>query len=107
MQHEQKGASQPIVIRVTGELDMDRAQALRVDLEKAIEAAPGSAAVTVDLSDLTFCDSSGLNVLLGARLHAQEAGHVLRLAGPPRQVLNLLEMTGAITLFPIDRTPPT
>ncbi|CAM5675402.1 hypothetical protein SAVIM338S_07157 [Streptomyces avidinii] len=104
MQQEEKGPSEPL-IRVTGEMDMDRAKEFRAQLDAAIAAAPATADVTLDLSGMTFCDSSGLNVLLQARLHAEERGHALRLAGPGRQMLNLLEMTGANALFPIDPPP--
>ncbi|MFF4324574.1 STAS domain-containing protein [Streptomyces sp. NPDC001568] len=92
------------VVRVTGETDLESAQRLRTELETAIVQAPGD--VVVDLTGLVFCDSSGLNALLAARLLAQERGRVLRLAGPSRQVLRLLEMTGAKDLFPIDAAPP-
>ncbi|MFC9816734.1 STAS domain-containing protein [Streptomyces virginiae] len=59
----------------------------------------------MDLTAMSFCDSSGLNALLGARLHAEEAGHRLRLAAPCQQVVRLLEMTGAIEVFTIDPAP--
>ncbi|MFD8789450.1 STAS domain-containing protein [Streptomyces vinaceus] len=95
-----------VVVRVAGEMDMDRAQQLRADLESAIDRAPAAGEVVVDLTALGFCDSSGLNALLSARLHAMESGRVLRLAGPTNQMLRLLEMTGARELFPIDGAPP-
>ncbi|MGW7064719.1 STAS domain-containing protein [Streptomyces sp. NPDC054904] len=92
------------VVRVTGEMDQDRGRQLRTELHAALDRSRGD--VTVDLSGLVFCDSSGLNALLAARLHAVEKGRVLRLAGPSRQMLRLLDLTGAKPLFPIDTTPP-
>ncbi|WP_328786292.1 STAS domain-containing protein [Streptomyces sp. NBC_00273] len=61
---------------------------------------------TVDCSRVSFCDSSALNALLAARLTAQEAGTVVRLAAPNHQLQRLLEMTGALPLFPVDHDPP-
>ncbi|MFD6874381.1 MULTISPECIES: STAS domain-containing protein [unclassified Streptomyces] len=92
------------VVQVTGEMDQDRGRQLRTELHAALDQSHGD--VTVDLSGLVLCDSSGLNALLAARLHAVEKGRVLRLAGPSRQMLRLLELTGAKPLLPIDTTPP-
>ncbi|WP_435867610.1 STAS domain-containing protein [Streptomyces xanthophaeus] len=56
--------------------------------------------MVVDCSRLTFCDSSGLNTLLAIRRTAHESrtsNSLLR---------RLLEMTGTLTLFPVDHDPP-
>ncbi|MFD9080138.1 STAS domain-containing protein [Streptomyces erythrochromogenes] len=107
MEHNDEAAGPgAAVVRVSGELDIDRAPALRTELNDAIASAPDSADVAVDLSAMSFCDSSGLNALLGARLHAEEAGHLLRLVAPSAQMVRLLEMTGAIHVFTIDPAPP-
>ncbi|WP_411104712.1 STAS domain-containing protein [Streptomyces sp. cmx-4-9] len=106
MQQDDGARPRPVVIRASGEMDMDRARAFRAEIDAAVAAAPAAVEVVVDLTALTFCDSSGLNALLGARLHAHEAGHVLRLAAPPPQMMHLLEMTGALDLFPVDPLPP-
>ncbi|MFF8259046.1 STAS domain-containing protein [Streptomyces virginiae] len=104
--HEEEAGPGPVVVRVRGEMDIDRAPALRMELNEAIAAAPGAVDVVVDLTAMSFCDSSGLNALLGARRHAEEAGHRLRLAAPCPQVARLLEMTGAGEVFTIDPAPP-
>lgn len=98
------GDRQPhtMVVRVTGEMDQDRAQQLWTELDAALGRTRGE--VIVDLSGLVFCGSSGPNALLAARLHAVEAGRVLRLACPSRRMLRLLELTGAKPLFAIDAT---
>jgi anti-anti-sigma factor len=57
--------------------------------------------IAVDLSVLTFCDSSGLNPLLSARMHAQQRAVPLRLAAPSPVVLRILQVTGADTVLPI------
>ncbi|MFD3700032.1 STAS domain-containing protein [Streptomyces sp. NPDC058646] len=95
-------SQQGTVVRVVGEMDMDRARQFRTALDEALADHP--ATIVVDLTALTFCDSSGLNVLLGARQAAVDLGCQLRLAGPNPQVVRLLEMTGADQLFPV--SPP-
>lgn len=49
----------------------------------------------LDLTDVSFCDSAGLNVLLGARREAEKAEVVLVLACVPHKLHRILEMTGA------------
>ncbi|MFD3471397.1 STAS domain-containing protein [Streptomyces sp. NPDC058682] len=90
-------------MRVVGEMDIDRAEEFRARLLRAV--ATGGGDLVVDVSALTFCDSAGLNVLLGARAEAEEAGRRVCLAGPTLQVRRLLELTGALALFPIVPVP--
>ncbi|MFJ4467112.1 STAS domain-containing protein [Streptomyces sp. NPDC089424] len=89
------------VVSVSGELDMQTSTAVYQQT-----AAPISEHVTVvlDLSQVTFCDSSGFNALLRLRRRAQEAGSRLALAAPPPQVDRLLTLTGAGTVFPVYRS---
>lgn len=94
------------VVRPYGEMDIVRAAAFHRALHDALTAVPRPARVMVDLQHLAFCDSSGLNALLTARNLAAAAGQELRLAGPRRQFLRLLEMTGAVDLFQVDPAPP-
>lgn len=60
------------VVTPVGELDHHTADLLREPLERAVEQ--GRVRLVVDCSGLEFCDSTGLNVLLGARLKAEAAG---------------------------------
>lgn len=60
------------VVTPVGELDHHTADLLREPLEHAVEQ--GRVRLVVDCSQLEFCDSTGLNVLLGARLKAEAAG---------------------------------
>ncbi|MFE7531404.1 STAS domain-containing protein [Kitasatospora sp. NPDC057542] len=82
------------IVTVVGELDRDTADELR-----AAPAHPPSAGdierIVVDLAGLRFCDSTGLNVLLRARLDAQAAGLGLEPAGPGPSVARLFAITGA------------
>ncbi|MBY8846916.1 STAS domain-containing protein [Streptomyces sp. SP2-10] len=53
----------------------------------------------LDLSGVSFCDSAGLNVLLGVWRQVEEGGVVLALACVPEPLRRILEMTGADQLF--------
>ncbi|MFF4006656.1 anti-sigma factor antagonist [Streptomyces sp. NPDC001717] len=92
------------VVHVGGEMDIDRAPMLRNALHTAITRPGRPAEIVVDLADLSFCDSSGLNALIQARHDAEEHGKQLVLRAPQHQFLHLLDITGADTLFAITDT---
>ncbi|MFF8837358.1 STAS domain-containing protein [Streptomyces sp. NPDC015130] len=83
------------VLVLAGELDRDTVAPLR----RAVEERLGVARIVVDCSGLEFCDSSGLNALLRARLRARETGGRLELAGLRRPVDRMFEITGATSVF--------
>ncbi|MGW6824249.1 STAS domain-containing protein [Streptomyces sp. NPDC055005] len=85
------------VIRVCGDLDDDSSLALTGALSAA--AADGDCSRTVvDLSTVTFADSSALHALLTAQKAHQAAGTVLVLAGPAQAAVD--------RLFEVTRTGP-
>ncbi|MFB6808283.1 STAS domain-containing protein [Streptomyces sp. NPDC056387] len=94
------------VVRVSGEMDIDRAEDLRQALYAVLSDAQRPHTVVVDLQGLSFCDSSGLNALLNARAAAAESGQTLYLAAPREQFVRVLEITGALELFTIEGAPP-
>ncbi|WP_329402973.1 STAS domain-containing protein [Streptomyces virginiae] len=96
-----------VAVRPTGEIDIETAASLRLSLPEALAHASSDKPVVVDCSCLTFCDSAALNALLTARRAAQETDTVIRLAAPNHQLRRLLEITGALPLFPVDPGPPT
>ncbi len=80
------------VVRPTGDVDAYTSGRLRAALH---EAVGGSARlVVVDLTDVTFIDSSGLGALVGAHRRMLEAGGVLRVVRPPQTVGRAFELTG-------------
>ncbi|CAK7284797.1 STAS domain-containing protein [Streptomyces misionensis] len=81
-----------VVARVSGEMDYMTGPSLRGRFDLLV--TEGGRCI-VDLSDVSFCDSAGLNVLLGARRVAEARGAVLVLACVPAPLRRILEMTGA------------
>ncbi|MEV4916067.1 STAS domain-containing protein [Streptomyces tirandamycinicus] len=90
------------VVTPAGELDHHTAELLRAPLEDALDQ--GRARLVVDCSHLEFCDSTGLNVLLGARLRAEAAGGGVHLAGMLPVVARVFEITGAEAVFTVHDT---
>ncbi|MDI3409149.1 STAS domain-containing protein [Streptomyces cavernicola] len=87
------------VVTPVGELDHHTADLLREPLESCLDQ--GRSRLVVDCSQLQFCDSTGLNVLLGARLKAEAAGGGVHLAGMLPVVARVFEITGAEAVFTV------
>jgi anti-sigma B factor antagonist len=81
-----------VVLALSGELDVASAPELNKCLS---ELAPEShARVVLDLSELRFVDSPGINVLLTAKQEAQDEGRVLVLRRPTAQVQRVFAVLG-------------
>jgi len=78
---------------LTGEIDLANAEEFLILAQAMIAECP-EARFTIDLSGVTFIDSSGLAMLVRIRRAATDAGMDLRLAGTPPRVRQLLEITG-------------
>ncbi|QKW17864.1 STAS domain-containing protein [Kitasatospora sp. NA04385] len=94
------------MIVCTGELDVHTAPHLDRQLGWALAIRPAPAILLVDLQEVSFMDSTGLNSLLTARREADRHGVLLALAHPGPQVTRLLELTGTAALFPLSPRPP-
>lgn len=85
------------LITLSGEIDLDTAPLVRATLERCLH--DGIRAIDVDLTDVTFCDCSGLNAFLYASLRTAGAGGYLRLHYPSPAVERLFAITGSGSLF--------
>lgn len=70
------------VLRVSGELDLMTSPVLRQRVHDVV--AEGHHSLVVDLSDVFFCDSSGVGVLIAARRLIRSCQGRLRLILPDR-----------------------
>jgi anti-anti-sigma factor len=87
-------------VRVRGELDLATSPALGETLGR--EIADGKS-VVVDLSGVTFIDSSGLNALIRALRLSEGNGGGFRVSPDlPAQVSRLFTITGFDALLPIE-----
>lgn len=88
------------VVRVAGEVDMAAVPEIRAALA-LLDAEQETPDVTVDLSAVSFMDSSGLNLLVGTLKELRARDGRLTLTNPQAGVLRLLELTGLTSLFDI------
>ena len=84
-------------IRVGGELDVHTAPSLSDAVADVF--AGGLTSLVIDATDLRFCDSSGIQVLVQARERAIEAGGTVSLTGVHGPVEKVLTVTGLLELF--------
>jgi anti-anti-sigma factor len=78
-------------VRAIGELDMEGVPALAAEIAQVRES--GCRQLVIDLSDLTFLDSSGLRCLLDCYTEARQNGHALALIPGPPDVQRVFELT--------------
>jgi anti-sigma B factor antagonist len=86
-------------VTVTGEVDAATAQVLEEAIDHAIRASTG--AFVIDLCDVTFMDSAGVNVLLRSRALLGREERDVVLICPPGGVLHVLEVIGVADLFAV------
>jgi anti-anti-sigma factor len=87
-----------ITINLTGEFDIGATIELR---DEILTQHLGQSHVIVDLTDVTFMDSSGLRALLEVREALAENGAVVSLANPAPNIVRLLSITGTSELFEV------
>ncbi len=92
-----------VLVRLEGELDVASAPRFERVLNTALEK--GASTVVLDLSELTFLDSTGIHVLISASRRAADQGCTFVLRSPTRSVLKVLRLTGVGRLMVIESEP--
>ena len=92
------------VVTAPEEIDLANAAGLKAALLEAAGAElaePGRALVVVDMSRTRFCDSAGLNALVGAARQARADGGEVRLVVVGEAVARIVALTGVDRVIPI------
>ncbi len=93
-----------LTITLEGEIDHHSARDLRKKIDELLYYyRPKKAAL--DLSAVSFMDSSGLGLILGRFTLARELGGELILTDPNESVSKVLELAGTSRLIKIEKTP--
>ena len=87
-----------LVLSLAGELDLADAPALREALRRAVARSPKR--LVVDLTEVTFVDSTVLGALVEAR--SAVGGDAFALAAPGFEVRRALEVSGLDRYFTIE-----
>jgi anti-sigma B factor antagonist len=91
------------VFRLTGRMTLGM-RLREVETKISELAGQGIHKLILDLSGIEFLDSAGLGVLMILYGNMKGRGGQLRLIAPQAKVLDVLKMTHADALLPIDRT---
>jgi anti-anti-sigma factor len=81
-----------VEVRLEGEIDLASIGQVDAQLMSAEEAAADS--LVLDLTAVTFIDSSGLRSILTAHERLESRGATLVVVKPPPHVFKLFELTG-------------
>jgi anti-sigma B factor antagonist len=91
-----------VVLSLGGELDLATVPVLQERLDHAMRGKP---TVVIDLSQLRFIDSSGLDLLVRAERHLRDAGVQLVLVRGPRAVHRVFALTSLDSHFEFCDSP--
>jgi len=85
------------VLAVAGEIDIYTAPLFKQAVVNLV--SEGNTQVIIDLSDVTFMDSSGFGTLLGATKRLRPVGGGLHLAGANNTIQRMLHLTRLDTIM--------
>ena len=87
------------VVALAGEVDLYTAPRFREVLFQAIEG--GGAVVVVDLTGVSFVDSTALGVLVSGGRRLEQAAGRLAIGCPDKRIRRILEITGLDTVLDV------
>jgi anti-sigma B factor antagonist len=87
------------VVTIAGEIDVASAPSLSRCLGQCMDE--GCTDIRLEMSGVSFMDSSGIKALLAARGQLEEVDGKLTLSNPSRTVLRVLDVTGLNSVFAI------
>ncbi len=90
------------VVQVSGELDVYTAPALEEALGELVDQ--GRVAIIVDLTGVTFMDSTGLGLLIKALKWTREKDGALRIVANTEKVLKVFRVTGLDSVLALHPT---
>jgi anti-anti-sigma factor len=90
-----------VVVALAGELDLPAVPLVRGAVARALREPRKR--LIIDLSGLTFIDSSGLFTMLDANQRCRDAGRVLSIRPGPPNVQKVFELTNTIDCLPFAR----
>jgi anti-sigma B factor antagonist len=92
-----------IFVRLSGEFDLAADEYFHHTVDAGLRTARG---IVLDLTGLTFIDSTGLSAVLQVWERAREDGYDLAVVPGSDQVRHTMELTGLESVLPIVTEPP-
>jgi anti-sigma B factor antagonist len=85
-------------LELVGELDVAQEQPVREAFKAVLDSQPES--LVLDLSQLTFIDSTGIGIVIGLKKKAERDGVRLVICRGPLAVQRVFELTGLTSSLP-------
>lgn len=88
-------------VELDGEIDAATVGPMKQKIGEAISANPGGR-VTLDMSNVTFLDSTGLGALVSALRQARDGGGDITITNVAPNVRKVFDITGLAKVFELD-----
>jgi anti-sigma B factor antagonist len=92
------------ILVLAGEIDLSVGDTLRTQILDLLQ--PGGVPLLIDMTGVRFCDSTGLNVAVDAKRHADGCGCALVFFGLSERVEKVFRVTGLDRLIATYQTLP-
>lgn len=99
-QSYREAADDALIIALAGEFDLAMAEPVQEVLTRAMGELPDR--LIVDLSKLTFIDSSGLQVIVDAYTRCRDGEPTLTIRPGPPNVQRVFELTNLVDYLPFE-----
>src|SRR5437762_2095832 len=103
VERAQADVSLTVTVAPAGEIDIATAPNLRRDIAALLEAVPLASELMIDLTEVSFMDSSAVKVIAWASTRMQQRGARTVLRNPQPEVDKLLRLLGADRLSTIEQ----
>ena len=100
MEVKSRIVSKTLYILLCGELDEYTAQSVRKNLDALLDTQKGYVQVVMDLSELSFMDSTGVGVLIGRYKKLRELNKPIFITNPSRVAERIFKMSGLYEIMP-------
>ncbi|MBE5741300.1 MAG: STAS domain-containing protein [Clostridiales bacterium] len=100
MQIKSRVVNRTLYILLSGELDEYTAPTVRKNLDTLMQTQKGFIQIVMDLSELTFMDSTGVGVLIGRYKKMRESNKPIFITNPSRNAERIFKMSGLYEIMP-------
>lgn len=104
MEIKVKKESDVSILEIEGEIDVYYSSKLEEKVKNLI--AQGERKVIIDMTEVSYMDSSGLGVLVGSLKNLKKSKGDMKIAGANKEIMNVFEITRLNTFFDMYKTVP-
>lgn len=100
MEIKSRVVNKTLYILLSGELDEYTAQSVRSKLDLLLDTQKGFVQIVMDLSEMTFMDSTGIGVLIGRYKKMKNLNKPIFITNPSRNAERIFKMSGLYEIMP-------